>query len=197
MTPKDKKKIILAVLVIFFGVISRLFFNEKISLPNFEAITAFSLLSGSFFGGFYSIFIPLLVISLSDILLGNPPTELHFGNTPIYFFTWSAFILIGLLGILLKRNSKYYFFKITAMGIISVLFFYLWTNFGWWLISGMYPITLQGLIQCYIAGLPFLKNQLFSAFIFVPIFSLIFSLVFDKILAPKVSGKLITSKLEN
>jgi len=194
---KDKKKIILAVFVIFFGVIFRIFLNEKISLPNFEAITAFSLLSGSFFGEFYSIFIPLSIIFLSDIPLGNPPTELRLGNTPIYFFTWSAFILIGILGALLKRNSKYYFLKITAMGIISVLFFYIYTNFGWWLTSGMYPMTFQGLIQCYIAGLPFLRNQLISVLIFVPSFSLIFSLIFDKVLNFNLSKKLLFFKPKN
>ena len=63
------------------------------------------------------------------------------------------------------------------MGILSVVFFYLFTNFGWWFTFEMYPLTLQGLIECYIAGLPFLKNQLFSSLIFVPAFALIFSLV--------------------
>lgn len=178
---KDKKKIILAVFVICFGVIFRIFLNEKIAIPNFEAVTALSLLSGSFLGGLYSIFVPLSIMFLSDIPLGNPSTELRLGNTPIYFFTWSAFILIGLLGALFKRNSKYYFVKITAMGIASILFFYIWTNFGWWLISGMYPMALRGLVQCYIAGIPFLRNQLISVIFFVPLFNFVFSLFFDRL----------------
>lgn len=167
----NRKKIILAILIIIFGVIFRIFLNEVIGIPNFEAVTSLSLVSGSFLGGAFAPIIPLLIIFLSDI---------YFGNTSVYLFTWSAFILIGVFGIRLKINSKYYLLKITFGGIFSVLFFYLWTNFGWWLTFGMYPMNLSGLIQCYFFGFPFLKNQLISVLIFTPAFSLIFSFIFDK-----------------
>ncbi|MCX7778684.1 MAG: hypothetical protein N2259_00305 [Patescibacteria group bacterium] len=172
----NKRKILLAILIIILGVISRIFLNRIINLPNFEAITSLSLLTGSFLGGLYTAIIPLLIIFFSD---------LYFGNVSVYLFTWSAFIFIGFFGLLFQRNSKYYFFKITGGGIISVLFFYLWTNFGWWLTFNMYPMNFQGLIQCYLVGLPFLKNQLFSVIIFTPLFSLIFSLVFDRVFSEK------------
>ena len=83
------------------------------------------------------------------------------------------------------------------MGILSVVFFYLFTNFGWWLTFEMYPLTLQGLIECYIAGLPFLKNQLFSSLIFVPAFALIFSLVENRELGWKVNIDVYGENYEN
>ncbi|MDI6603164.1 MAG: hypothetical protein QME57_03570 [Patescibacteria group bacterium] len=43
-------------------------------------------------------------------------------------------------------------------------------------------MNFEGLITCYMAGLPFLKNQLASVLIFTPLFGLIFSLVFNKLL---------------
>ena len=168
----NKRKILFSIFIIFIGVTIRIFLNEVIRIPNFEAVTSLSLVSGSFLGGIFAPIIPLSIIFLSDI---------YFGNTSVYLFTWSAFILIGIFGALLKRGSKHRFFKITGLGILSVLFFYFWTNFGWWLTSGMYQMTFPGLIKCYIAALPFLRNQLFSVLIFTPTFSLIFSLVFDKI----------------
>lgn len=170
-----RKKIILTIVIIFIGVTIRIFLNEVIRIPNFEAVTSLSLISGSFLGGVFAPIIPLFIIFLSDTYFG-------FGYHPIYLFTWSAFILIGIFGILFKRNSKYYFLKITGGGIVSVLFFYLWTNFGWWLSFGMYPMNLQGLIASYIAGLPFLKNQLMSVLVFTPVFTTLFSLVYDKFL---------------
>ena len=169
---QKKKKILFAVFVILLGVVFRIFLNKVVGIPNFEAVTALSLVTGSFLGGFYAPFIPLLIIFLSD---------LYFGNTSVYFFTWSAFILIGIFGTIFKRNSKYYFLKISGGGILSVLFFYLWTNFGWWLTFGMYPMTFKGLIQCYIAGLLFLKNQLISVLIFVPSFGFLFSFISNKL----------------
>lgn len=167
----NKKKIIFSIFVIVFGVTFRIFLNEVVRIPNFEAVTSLSLVSGSFLGGVFAPVIPLLIIFLSDI---------YFGNTSVYLFTWSAFILIGIFGILFKRNSKYYFLKVTSGGILAVLFFYLWTNFGWWLTFRMYPMNFSGLVQCYLAGLPFLKNQLTSVLIFTPVFSLIFSFIFNK-----------------
>lgn len=172
MILKNKKKNILAISIIFLGVILRFFLNEVIGIPNFEAVTSLSLISGSFLGGIFAPIVPLFIIFLSDI---------YFGNNAVYLFTWSAFILIGIFGTLFKRNSKYYFLKITAGGILSVLFFYLWTNFGWWLISGMYPMNFLGLTQSYIAALPFLKNQLTSVVFFTPVFGLIFSFIFNKV----------------
>jgi len=166
------KKIVFAIFIIIFGVIFRIFLNEKIAIPNFEAVTALTLLSGSFLGGIYSALIPLAIMFFSD---------LYFGNTSVYLFSWSAFILIGIFGTIFKRNSKNYLLKITGGGISSVLFFYLWTNFGWWLTFGMYPMTFKGLIQCYIAGLLFLKNQLISVLIFVPSFGFLFSFISDKL----------------
>ena len=169
----NKKKIIIAIFIIIFGFAFRVFLNEQIGVPNFEAITALSLVSGSFLGGFFAPLIPLAIIFFSD---------LYFGNVSVHLFTWSAFILIGLFGTFFKRNSKHYFLKISGGGILSVFFFYLWTNFGWWLTFGMYPMTLGGLASSYIAGLPFLKNQLASVLIFTPASILIFSLIFDNFL---------------
>ena len=169
-----KKKIGLAISVIIFGVLFRIFLVKVVGIPNFEAITALSLVSGSFLGGVFAPIVPLTIVFLSDI---------YFGNILVYLFTWTAFILVGIFGVFFKKNSKYYFLKITGGGVLSVLFFYLWTNFGWWLTTEMYEMTIQGLIKCYIAGLPFLKNQLFSVLIFAPAFSLIFSLVSDKLLS--------------
>ncbi|MDO8265276.1 MAG: hypothetical protein Q7T34_02820, partial [Candidatus Parcubacteria bacterium] len=83
-------------------------------------------------------------------------------------------------GTIIKRNSKHYSLKMTGLGIVSVLFFYLYTNFGWWLTSGMYPMNLNGLIMSYIAGIPFVRNQLVSVAIFVPVFVPIFSFIFNK-----------------
>ncbi len=180
----SKKKIILAILLILFSVVLRIFLNEEIRIPNFEAVTAVSLLSGSFFGGMYSFSIPLSVMFLSD---------LYFGNNFVYLFTWSAFILIGIFGNLIKRNSKNYTLKITGSGILSVLFFYLYTNLGWWLTSRMYPMDFTGLIECYVSALPFLKNQLLSVLIFVPAFVAIFSFV-EKSINVLLSKKLTALK---
>lgn len=171
MTILPFKKIILASLFIVLGIILRIFLNKKVLLPNFEVITTISLLSGSFLGGLFGALVPISMVFVSD---------LYFGNTPIFIFTWTAFMIIGIFGSLIKRYSKDYFLKIIGGGVASVIFFYLYTNFGWWLISKMYPMTIFGLLKCYIAGLPFLRNQIISLLIFIPLFLPFFSFLCDK-----------------
>ena len=97
---QKKRKIIFAIFIVALGVGLRIFINEKINIPNFEAVTALSLLAGSFLGGIFGAIIPLLIVFFSD---------LYFGNTSVYIFTWVAYALIGIFGALLKRSSKYYF----------------------------------------------------------------------------------------
>jgi len=159
------KKNTIAIFIIFFGVTLRIFLNEKIGIPNFEAVTALSLLSGSFLGGIYVVVVPLLTMVFSD---------LYFGNTSILFFTWSAFMIIGIFGWLLRKRKSFsprFIGKMTGIGIIASLFFYLYTNFGWWLLTNMYPKALEGLVQCYLMGLPFLRANLLGNLLFVHIFT--------------------------
>jgi len=159
-----KRKIILAIFIIFFGITFRIFLNEVVGIPNFEAVTALSLVAGSFLGGIFTLVVPVSIIALSDI---------YFGNTSILIFTWSAFAIIGIFGWFLRKRKKFdyrFIGVMTGMGIISSLFFYLYTNFGWWLLSGMYPPAWQGLVQCYLMGLPFLKTNLLGNLFFVPAF---------------------------
>jgi len=46
--------------------------------------------------------------------------------------------------------------RIAAVSLIASLQFFLITNFGMWYSYNFYPHTPAGLIECYVAGLPFL-----------------------------------------
>jgi hypothetical protein len=129
--------------------------------PNFTPIGAMALFSGAYLGRRALAFAaPLGALLLSDLILGFYPGML---------IQYASVALIVLLGwAVLKR--------ITLIGVggaalaTSVLFFVL-TNFGVWLFSGMYPQTLAGLAACYVAAIPFFQNTLagdlfFSAVLF-------------------------------
>ena len=40
------------------------------------------------------------------------------------------------------------------------MFFFVATNLYVWLGSGMYPLTVEGLVACFTLALPFFQNQL-------------------------------------
>jgi hypothetical protein len=49
--------------------------------------------------------------------------------------------------------------SIAAAAIASSLSFFLITNFMFWATGQLYPRTMAGLSACYLAGVPFYRNQ--------------------------------------
>lgn len=155
-------KILFAVMLITLGVLFRTVWHLG---PNIEFVTSSALLAGSYLGLGWSVSVPLIIMMFSDIILGN---------SNIFIFTWSGYLFIGCLGYLchlskLKLGER--ILRATGLGIIASLWFYIWTNFGVWLLDswGMYPKTLTGLLQSYWYGLPFLKSNLLGNLFFVPL----------------------------
>ena len=135
--------------------------------PNFTAVGAISLLGAAFASRrSIAIIIPFLVMLFSDMILNNlvyarlyPEDYKHF----IFLYrgalwSYAAFGLVVIFGHTLFRNgvdlSKVLFGSLGA----SMIFFIL-SNFGVWASTGAYPVNFPGLMSCYIAGLPFLLNQ--------------------------------------
>lgn len=179
-----KLKIIIAAALIICGVVGRFVLVSYAGIPNLEIITALTLIAGIYLGGVYSVAIPLSIIFLSDLVIGN---------NYIFIFTWTAFVLIGLLGYSYNKNNKKFrssrdndssistnkqeLRNSVYLAIIASVFFYLFTNFGWWLMSGMYEYSLSGLFNCYYIALPFFRNNLIGNLIFVPFSIAVFSKV--------------------
>ncbi|MFH1508678.1 MAG: DUF6580 family putative transport protein [bacterium] len=172
-------KFIFALSLVVLGVVLRFVRIEYFaSFPNVEPITAISMLGGSILGGVYAIFVPLLTIGISDFIIGN---------SNIFIFTWSAWIIIGLSGIFLKRISNNKVGKktlaLTGASLLVGIFFYLFTNFGVWATTPMYTKDLSGLLASFMAGLPFLRFNLIGNLLFVPVLSFISLISYNKLKA--------------
>ncbi|MFA6096644.1 MAG: DUF6580 family putative transport protein [Candidatus Paceibacterota bacterium] len=164
-----KTKFICAMILIGSGVTGRFLLVSYSGIPNLEIISALSLIAGIYIGGVYAAIVPISIVFLSDLVIGN---------NYIFVFTWTAFAIIGVFGSLFK--DKFKSIKLgnsIALAILSATFFYVYTNFGWWLMSGMYEHSLNGLISCYAAGLPFFRNNILGNLIFVPSFIYMFQML--------------------
>jgi len=149
--------------LILLGISTRFF----IEIPNFTAIGAIALFSGAYFTNKrISIFFPILILLISDLFLGFHKTM------P---FVYVPFILIILLGFLLRNNKKFYY--IFGLSIVSSMIFYIISNFGVWL-TGMG--LSNNLVQVYVDGIPFFRNMLAGDLIFNSIIFGAAYLVFDK-----------------
>lgn len=181
----NKTQINLIIGLALLGIITRVAFHLLNMGVNLEFITAIALSGGYFLKSPKLKYLPVLIsLLISDALIGN---------TAIFIFTWSGFVLGPIIGSLLAKNTQYSLAQKTLGvqlgGIFSTLFFFLWTNLGVVLTSSMYPKTLAGLALSYTAGLPFLFNQLVGNLVIVPAIFLLVQLMH--------SAKLVTREQIN
>lgn len=183
----NKTKAILVAFLIIWGILTRTVFHVG---PNVEFVTAASLIAGLLYSkSKWAFFVPILIMLPSDLIIGN---------TNIFLFTWSGFLFPVVLGKVLailknKGLSSNLKQSLTAggLGLVSTLFFFVWTNFGHWLTTNMYAKDLSGLVQSYINAIPFLKPQLAGNLIIVPVFVFITLLVLKLNWKSKAETKLL------
>lgn len=166
------KNLFTAIFLITLGVFSRTIWHVW---PNVELVTSIALIGSSFLSRKWTLFIIISVMAISDLLIGN---------TNIFIFTWSGYLFIGYLGYLsrlshLRGGGR--ILQATGLGVVSSIWFYLWTNFGVWLLDsfGMYQKTLTGLLDAYIYAIPFFKYNLIGNLILVPVSFTVFRLLKD------------------
>lgn len=130
--------------------------------PNFSPIEAVALFSGAYMADRRLAFaLPLLALLLSDLVLGL----IVYGYGLFYagmVFVYVSVVLITALGAgwLRRRRSLA---RVTGSAMGSAILFFVVTNFGTWLTSGLYPHSTSGLLACYLAGLPFFHYTLAGA----------------------------------
>lgn len=124
--------------------------------PNVSPVAAMALFGGAYFSDKRVAFIvPFLALLLSDLLIG-----LH--DTMVYVYAGFALTVVTGFWIGRKLNIS----RIAIAVIASSVLFFVITNFGAWATSGLYPMNAEGLLQAYIAAIPFFQNSLMGNLVF-------------------------------
>jgi hypothetical protein len=107
------------------------------------------------FGGAYfadrrlALLVPLAAMAVSDLIIG------------FHGLLWLVYACVALSTVLgFGLRGKVRPVRVAAYGVLGSTLFFVFTNFGVWLGSSMYPQTWAGLVECYVAGIPFYKNTL-------------------------------------
>ncbi len=127
--------------------------------PNFAPIAAMALFAGAYFGNARLAFlVPLAAMLLSDLVLG-----FHSGILVVYVCMAIA-VVIGM-----QLRGRIGAASVGLAALASAVVFFVVTNFGVWATSGMYPISFEGLVACYVAAIPFFHNTLLGDFFFAAV----------------------------
>lgn len=144
-------------LLIIIGVIFRFVPHPA----NFAPIAAIGLFSGCYLKKKWAFLLPIGAMLISDYFIG-------FYSWKIMASVYLSFALIGLIGIAVKKHKNVYTVIGSSLGA-SVLF-YLVTNFAVWAFGTMYAPNFAGLIQCYVAAIPFFRNTVMGDLFYVSVF---------------------------
>ncbi len=140
-------RLLFIVSIIVFAVVARLIPHPF----NFTPIGAAALFAGAMLERKrFAFLIPLAALLLSDAILG-----FYSGMLVVY----GCFAAIVCIGFALRGRTRSPLALLAGAASAATLFFIV-TNFAVWMEGTLYPLTLTGLVTCYVAAIPFYANQL-------------------------------------
>ncbi|MCR9243947.1 MAG: hypothetical protein NXI31_02870 [bacterium] len=123
---------------------------------NFTPVGAMALFGGAYFASrIAAIAVPLVAMLIADLALASIQG---------WSLGWMTAVIYGciagssLIGITLRRRGGV--LRIAAGSLLSALLFFLVTNFAVWAGTSLYSGDLAGLVQCYVAAVPYFGNTL-------------------------------------
>lgn len=145
-------------LIVLLAVLSRFIPH----LPNFSPVYGALLFGGAHLRKRDSIWFPLVLLGTSDFVLTNLVYHMRIGWGELIQLV--AFAVIALIGWSLRTRVT--FGRLSLACLAAPTAFYLISNFGVWLGWHSYPPTSAGLLECYVAAIPFYGRSLASTIVF-------------------------------
>ena len=157
---------------------------------NFSPIAGLAIFGGFMFGKRKEFFlVTILALFVSDFVLNNFVHPEYFPDreglvifAPYMTGVYLSIIIMVLFARIILKRFNYLKLIITSLG--SSLIFYLITNFVYLYSTSMYPHNFAGMIESYIAAVPFFRTSLVSDLIFsiaiFGIYHLVSSRIFEK-----------------
>jgi hypothetical protein len=143
--PSLRADLLLALALVGLCVAARLLPH----LSNFSPVAAAALFAGAMIGRrSLALLVPVAAMLVGDLTLG-------FYEGRVMAVVYAALALPALIGMLARHHRPW----LIAIGgaLTASLIFYVTTNLAVWAFGGLYSFDFAGLVQCYIAALPFLK----------------------------------------
>jgi hypothetical protein len=147
------KSIQFAALMVVVAVASRIIPHW----PNFTAVVSLGLFSGlAFQSPLKGALLVLATMVGSDLAINY---AMGYGAISWeYLWNYAPLMLSAVLGGSLAARPQIP--QLVTGSLAATMLFFLISNFGVWVGSGMYGNGLSGLMACYAAGLPFLGNMM-------------------------------------
>jgi len=110
--------------------------------------------------------LPLAAMLLSDVVL-YATKDAGYREYAVSTMFWVYLALIAIAAIGQRLRGRLGAVTIIGTTLVGSVLFFVVTNFGAWVsLTEFYPRTLGGLLDCYIAGLPFFRGTLLGDLVY-------------------------------
>ena len=151
----------LAYLFIIAVILARVLFRPLAFAPVMPALLFFGARAPR-----KMFWLPVVLLTAADLYLTLVVYNAGLKADQIITSGW--YLAVMLLGsALLKGNAKP--LRILASALAGSVSFFIVSNFGVWAVWPTYPKTLGGLAACYVAAIPFFRNQFVSDMLFTAV----------------------------
>ena len=169
--------ILFTLLLAALATACKYFFGPDLSWSGFSPIIAIALFSGLIIKERnLSFLLPLLALFISDLAIQLLYKQGLFPYAGFYSDQWMNYLtLLGctLIGWILQAKK---YSNLIVASIAAPTIFFLISNLTVWMGSQVtYSKDLNGLMKCYIAGLPFYERSLIATVLFLPLILFVYN----------------------
>ena len=144
--------------LVLLALTTRLLF-PAFHLWNFVPIGAIALYSGARLPKRWAWGVPVCAMILSDIVMDLvQPWPYSMATRLTVYLSLVATTSLGLLA----KRPKMRLWTLPLLSVGASSLFFVTTNLATWAEGQLYPLTMPGLVTCYIAALAFFKNSVLS-----------------------------------
>lgn len=148
---------------IFIVALSRLLPH----LPNFTPLASMALFGGAYlYNKKHAYMFTFAALIVSDILVNtflyHDTNFINYLTQPYVWAVYFSFLLTVFMGTSMQQNIS--IFKVAFFSVSASFLFWLITNFACWPNNPLYTQDAAGLLNCYVAAIPYLGNVLGDLF---------------------------------
>jgi hypothetical protein len=129
---------------------------------NVTPVGAMFVLGGLYLGRSFA----WMAAPFAGLLVSDTVLNLAFDGRPFHPERLVDYLAFALIGLAARWTAEKPFAARVGVVIGAPVAFFLISNFGVWLVGGLYPRTPAGLVDCYTLALPFFRGTLYGDWLF-------------------------------
>src|ERR1700744_2613070 len=134
--------------------------NNWIAISNFTPVGAVAIFGGTYFTDKWKAYlVPLGALFVSDLILNYLYSQRLIVDYSATIWVYLSFAIMVFIGTRIKKVNV---LTVAGASLLSVVIFWLLTDFPWLYGGGLYPHTIVGYEHSLIAAIPFQRNMLFG-----------------------------------